>query len=321
MKKKTMTWLTTYALMLTILTVVVCNPLTAPTTSAQTRTRPDPRGLDRYTLTGQTAPLTIFSYPPYDSRNPDFFEGWGRMTAEELGLTGAEFWNEFGRRAELGKLHAKAIIRFKNGFQWDEAYLEGCLKNGKVYFNRIKLVKKPTIIPPTIQKELCVNIPLAVEDVPKDWTIKDEANGRKSCHYPIPDPVQLDPIDNTCRPGQNTRILEEHNKKGFDPIALINSKLPADQALKVAGLMAVPESVKKITDLIVYFDGCNYVVFAYSIINKGLGWWKWVIPALIVAAFLLGYYANGGSGTTKITPTKTTPPNGSQGPVRPPFII
>lgn len=311
--------MTTYALILSILTVVVCNPLTAP---AQTRTRPDPRGLDRYTLTGERAPLTIFSYPRYDSRDPDFFEGWGRKTAEDLGLTGAEFWNEFGPRAELGTLHSKAIIRFKNGFQWDEAYLEGCLKNGKVYFNRIKLVKKPTIVPPAIQKELCVNIPLAIEDVPSDWTIKDEGNGRKSCHYPIPAPItntvtETITVDKTCVPGQNVRILEEHNKKGFDPIAVINSKLPADQAAKVAGLMAVPESVKKITDLIVYFDGCNYVVFAYSIQKQGLGWWKWIIPALIVGAFLLGYYMNRRSGTAKITPVKSTPPTGSPVPVRP----
>lgn len=315
-------WSVTSALVIVILTVVVCNPLTARQVQAQTREREDPRGLDRYTLTGERAPLSIFTLPRYDPRDPDFFDGFGRATAEDLNLTDADFYNEFGNRAERGRLHPKAVIRYKNGFQWDEAYLEGCLKNGKVYFNRIKLVKKPVVKTPPVVKEMCVNFPIAVADVPRDWTVKTEANGAKSCHYPVitntvvEEKIVEKTVDNTCKPGMNQRLVDYHSKKGFDPVAIIREKLGAEHQERILSLMAIPEAAAKVTSLIIYSNGCDYAVYVYSTVSKGMGWWKWVIPALIVGAFLLGYYLN---RDKKITPIKSTPsgPGVSPVPIRP----
>ncbi len=317
-----------YVVILVIVAMIVCPAnLWAQRSDGITRQRyEDPRGLGRYTLTGETAPLSIFTLPAYNPRDPEFFDGWGRMTAEELGLEGAEFWNEFGRSARKGKLHGKAVIRFPNGFQWDEAYLEGCLKNGKVYYNRIKLVRKPTIERPRIVKELCVNIPLAIEDVPSDWRITTRQDGRKECHYPVPEPQIIEipgepppPIDNTCRPGASTRILDVHNKKGFNPAEVIRQQLDAKTADRILALMSIPDTTAKVTSLVVYTNGCDIGVWAHSVIKKGLGWWKWVIPIAIAAAFLAGYYIRGGcKHCGKIEPVKATPPTtGSPTPVRP----
>ncbi len=308
-----------YIIILSITFVIVCNPLVTP---AQTRLRPDPRGLNRYTLTGETAPLSIFTIPAYNPRDPEFFEGWGRMTAEDLGLEGAEFWNEFGRSARKGILEGRAIIRFPNGFQWDEAYLEGCLKSGKTYFNRIKLVRKPTVKPPPIVKELCVNIPLALEDVPTDWTKTRRPDGKTECNYPVPEPIEVPgptvTVDNTCKPGASTRILDHHDKKGFNPAEIIRQKLDAKFQERILSLMVIPETTSKVTSLIIYSNGCDYAVWAESVVKKGLGWWKWVIPIAIAGAFLLGYYLRPKCNNcgTRITPIKSTPTSGSPVPIR-----
>lgn len=176
---------------------------------AQTGGRPDPRGLDRYTLTSETSSLTVFSLPAYNGRS-DFFDGWSRQTAERLGFAEAEFWNEFGRVARKGYLHGKAVIRIQNGFSWTgsewiEGYLEGCTKRGAVYFNRIKIrvPQKPQV---QVVKELCSNIAIAVEDVPRDWTV-NRTGGKVVCTWPTPAPERIEvPVEvikqEPCIPGQ-----------------------------------------------------------------------------------------------------------------------
>lgn len=112
-----------------------------------------------------------------------------------------------------------------------------------------------------------------------------------------------------CVPEGNTRLDEFHVQKAIDPFEFINKsvKLTEGQKSAVKGLIMLPEKVKKITDLIIYFNGCGYSVFAFSVEPGGLGWWKWIIPAIAVAAFLAGYYfPRGGS---KITAIKTQDPN------------
>lgn len=300
-----------FALCYVFLMAFTCRP---ELVIAQTVDRPDPRGLNRYTLNGTKQPLSIFTYPRYDPRIGEkrFFDGWGRKTAKELGLEKAEFCNEFGGHAECGTLDGTAVIRFKNGMEWDEAYLEGCLRNGKVFFNRIKIFRKPPLAPEVPKVELCFNIPIALKDVPRDWAITKNDDGTTRCDFPVPaplptpTPVQLPappPIDNTCKPGGNNRIFEQHDKKGFNPIEAINTKLAATgnyDVQRILSLMAVPEGTSKLTDLIIYHNGCDYVVFGYSVVKGGLGWWKWVIPALIIAAFFLGRLT-----MRKVTPVKT----------------
>lgn len=294
MIKTLSTFMVLLAIVLTSLPVV---------SSAQTRNRhrPDPRGLDRYTLTGETASLSIFSLPAWNG-DPEFFDGWGRKTASELGLAGAEFWNEFGRTARKGILHPDAVIRFPNGFQWDEAYLEGCLKNGKVYFNRIKIVKKPTAPVPPVIKELCVNIPLAITDVPSDWTITTLPDGRKSCHYPVPEPVQLPappPIVDTkyvCEPGtlDPTPLYETSNGKlgkAFR-VSEVISHLP--QAIQAQVNGRIPE---KVNALIIYREACpadeNNILIKVHYFTKG-GGWSWVSFFVGVGVgFVLGYIVRG----------------------------
>lgn len=266
------------------------------------RVRNDPRGQNRYTLVGETTSLSIFSLPRYNPRDPNFFDGFGRKSAEELGLVGAEFWNEFGNRAELGIMSEGAVIRFKNGFQWDEAYLEGCLKNGQVYYNRIKLVKKPSKPVPPVVKELCINIPLAIEDVPSDWTIKTNPDGTKSCHYPI----EYRDREIPCVPGVNQKVIEHHDRKGFDPATMIREKLTT--VTGVAENMAPSAYGSKVTSLIVYYNGCNVFVYVHSTISKGMGWMVWLIPVAFVAGFLLGYFLRGGGKSKMIQPIKTNPP-------------
>lgn len=122
-----------------IITIIVV--IMAMTTIGYTQSS-DPRGLNRYQLSGEQSPLTIFTLPQYDPTNPNFFDGYSAKTAEELGLVGEVFWNEFDNRAEKGFLAEGAVIRFKNGFQWNEAYLEGCLKGGKPFFNRVLFPNK-----------------------------------------------------------------------------------------------------------------------------------------------------------------------------------
>lgn len=105
--------------------------------ATELKAQSDPRGLNRYHLTGEQSELDeVFTLPAYDY-SEDFFDGFNSKTATELGLVGEVFYNEFGDHAEKGILDAGAVIRFKNGFQWQEAYLEGCVKGGKPYFNRV----------------------------------------------------------------------------------------------------------------------------------------------------------------------------------------
>ncbi len=272
--------------------VVICRPVIV---DAQTTVRSDPRGLNRYTLNGTKKPLSIFTLPQYDRRigESKFFDGFGRKTATELGLENAEFCNEFGDHAECGNLEGKAVIRFKNGMVGDEAYLEGCLKNGKTFFNRIKIYKKPP--PPVVVEkvELCSNIAIAVKDVPSDWTIT-RTTSTVTCNFPVPPAPEAkiitNTVDNTCKPGVMNRIFEEHNKKGFNPQELVTTKLTGStyDIPRIMSLMAVTEATSKLTDLVIYYNGCDYAVYGLSVVKGGLGWWKWVIPALIAAAFLLG---------------------------------
>jgi hypothetical protein len=101
----------------------------------------DPTGKGRYTLTGEKQALTIFTSPAYDG-SANFFDGYSKKTAEELNLVGQEFWNEFGDHAEKGILAKGAVLYFKNGFQWKEAYLDQCMKGGKPYYNRVLFPNK-----------------------------------------------------------------------------------------------------------------------------------------------------------------------------------
>lgn len=122
-----------------IITIIVVIMAMATIGYAQ---RLDPRGLNRYELSGEQSPLTIFTLPEYDPTDPNFFDGYSAKSAEELGLVGEVFWNEFGDHAEKGVLAKGAVIRFKNGFEWQEAYLEGCLKGGKPFYNRVYFPEK-----------------------------------------------------------------------------------------------------------------------------------------------------------------------------------
>lgn len=126
------------------------------------------------------------------------------------------------------------------------------------------------------------------------------------------------PIDNTCKPGGSNRILDFHEKKGFNPIEIIKQKLDAKTAGRILALMVITENTQKVTSLVIYSNGCDYAVWAHSVIQKGLGWWKWVIPIAIAAAFLAGWFLRGGSDCKDclVTPVKSTPPTGSPTPIR-----
>lgn len=129
-----------------------------------------------------------------------------------------------------------------------------------------------------------------------------------------------DPIDNTCKPGLSSRVLDVHEKKGFDPAAMIRQKLDAKTANRILALMSIPDTTTKVTSLIIYSNGCDYAVWAHSVVKKGLGWWKWIIPIAIAGAFILGYYLRPKCNNcgTKIQPIKSTPSGGgSPAPGRP----
>lgn len=288
--------------------------------SAQTRNRPDPRGMDRYTLTGETAPLSIFSLPAYNGRR-DFFDGWSRQTAESLGLAEAEFWNEFGRIAKKGNLHGKAVIRLQNGFSWNsewvEGYLEGCTKSGKVYFNRVKiLVPKKPEVPVVAPKELCSNIAIAVEDIPSDWKV-DRSSGRAVCTWPLPPPERIElpgpTVDNTCRPGTSQVILRRNEKKAFDIAQAINdSTLTPEQKSRILGMMEITAETSKAMDLVIKTNGCDYGVYSYAFQKQGQPWWYW--PLVFGGGYAAGYFTPRGGG--KVTATKSTPSGGVTPPRR-----
>lgn len=114
--------------------------------------------------------------------------------------------------------------------------------------------------------------------------------------------------DKPCSPSGNTRVDEFHVQKPIDPFGFIDlsEKIAADQKSAIKELINLNEKNKKITDLIIYYNGCSYSIFAFSIQPGGLGWWKWIIPAIAIGAFLAGYYfARGG---TKINAVKTQDP-------------
>lgn len=116
--------------------------------TAQTKkdaTKPDPTGQDRYDLVlGTKAPLSIFTSPAYDYSS-DFFDGFGKATARELGIEGKYAWDEFGKTAKLIIVDGDAVVWYENGAQWTECYLEKCIKDGKPYFNRLQIINKKIV--------------------------------------------------------------------------------------------------------------------------------------------------------------------------------
>jgi|GEM_PF-1095793 len=294
---------------------------------------PDPRGLYRYTLTGEEVDgSTVFTLPYYNFK-PDFFDGFRIVTLEELTqVIGVKeesiVYVQFGKKARKGHIMKGARFYWPNGLRSRRGYVIGCqirIKKGRhkgkriKYFNEVYFPPEKEIyvkpLPPKPDEPECSNYKMKLKDVPADWTKTLNEDGKTyRCEPPQPKPPE--PVQVPCKPeGGSRQILAEHSKKGFDPKEVARKKLDSSYNVEeVVNLMNVPDKVKKITDLFIYFDGCNYYVYAYSVVNGGLGWWKWLIPALMVASFVAGYIVGRNHCHDCINPTPVAkneiiPPN------------
>jgi hypothetical protein len=102
----------------------------------------------RYTVPSdavEPVSASIFNQPAYSKETKDAIAALPRKQASELGLTGARTLNEFGTWAIWVILAPNAIISY-NPDTNEPLYLNDCAKNGKPWFNRLKLITR--IAPP-----------------------------------------------------------------------------------------------------------------------------------------------------------------------------
>lgn len=84
----------------------------------------------------------VFTQPPYngDSR---MLDGYGKAAARELGLAGREVWNEYPQEGAVKVTLAPNAELYYDTASREPLYLGGCLRKGKSWVNRVKLVTPP----------------------------------------------------------------------------------------------------------------------------------------------------------------------------------
>lgn len=80
----------------------------------------------------------IFTQAAYTG-NPAMLENYPIATGAELGITGKEIYNEYPEGPVVVVVHAQAKFYYDNGSR-EPLYLIGCVRKGKPWFNRVKLV-------------------------------------------------------------------------------------------------------------------------------------------------------------------------------------
>lgn len=100
-------------------------------------------GRGRYRVsTFEVVKADVFTQPEYNGK-PEMLDGYGKGTAEKLGSAGEEVYNEYpGQGAVRVILHPKAVLYYDTASR-QPLYLDGCLRKGKPWVNRIKLVEPP----------------------------------------------------------------------------------------------------------------------------------------------------------------------------------
>lgn len=101
----------------------------------------------RYNPTTETTSLAVFGSVPR-FRNQNDLRAMELKTAAELGLGDAEVWNEYPTYAIKVIMSPCARIWVDTASK-EPRYLDGCRWNGKYHPNRVKVIRKKTIIPPS----------------------------------------------------------------------------------------------------------------------------------------------------------------------------
>lgn len=109
-------------------------------------------------------PAEVFSHPEYTGEIK-MLEGFGKATAEELELSGREVWNEYpGQGAVKVKLNPKAVLFYETASR-QPMYLDGCLRQGKPWVNRVKLIEEETLAEPAPKEPVIGEAPAPPQEV------------------------------------------------------------------------------------------------------------------------------------------------------------
>lgn len=123
---------------------------------------------NRYRETPEFTTLEKAGFTQSKYKGPETINGLGLKTAAELGLDGKKVYNEYERSARIVILSPFAKIYYDTG-SFEPVYLYGCLRDGKPFANRIKLLeplkKAPEVV--TVPAAVPVEKPL-VYQLPKD---------------------------------------------------------------------------------------------------------------------------------------------------------
>jgi hypothetical protein len=149
-------------------------PVKSAATAKVTKTETRYRATSEFT----TLEKVGFTQPQY--KGPATLNGLGLKSAAELGLDGKKVYNEYENSARIVILSPFAKVYYDTG-SLEPLYLAGCLRDGKSFANRIKLlepvkapevksVQTPTPVPvivsvPLPEKPFVYQLPKVVETV------------------------------------------------------------------------------------------------------------------------------------------------------------
>ncbi len=156
--------------------------------------------------------LDVYDLPMWKGKSST--DGFGEaVSATELGWAGLEVWNEAGDVARLTKLKAGAMLYVMNGEQDpQEAYLVGCIKNGKPFMNRVRLVKKRIT---TSVETVTSTVFKCTNGVWNDQTKKCEVNGEVA--IVCDSNSKWDPALNKCAVVGEKAIICDDERYRYDP--------------------------------------------------------------------------------------------------------
>ena len=244
----------------------------------------------RTIYSGNVSGHDVYELPMWTGQSS--LDGFSKTTAGELGWDTQYVWNEAGVRAMTTQLKSSAVIWVLNGEANPiEGYLAGCTKNGKPFWNRVRLQKIGIVKTAAKTEVICQNGAL------NQQTGRCEVNGELDLVCPDPN-TRLNQQNGKCEMiGQSAIICD---KPGY----IYNDQL--GKCTMTAASVDCPSG--KLWD----FEKNKCV-------SKGVS--KWTTIALVGAGvgggYLLGKYLHKCKSTCNHRPVKTTPSNPTQGPVRP----
>ena len=103
----------------------------------------------------------VFTQPAYNG-NPAMLENYPIASASELGITGREIYNEYPEGPVVVVVHAEARFYYDNGSR-EPLYLIGCVRKGRAWFNRVKLVVTTITVEKRVEVPVVTRVEIPVE--------------------------------------------------------------------------------------------------------------------------------------------------------------